>query len=181
MRDDFGRGHCSLRIVAQQFGSAPVQRLPTALEEAVVGRVLDQRVLEAIACLRRRALDEQEVGVGKPVQRCLQLGLVEFGNVTQQPVCEIAPKDRTDLRDLARRAEPVETRSERLLQGWRDGLNAALLASLQKQPRHLLDEQRDAAGPLAHPLDHVFGEGMLGRDLANHARDASTIQRGQRD
>ena len=45
-----------------------MQRLPAALEQAVVGRVLDQRVLEAIVGLRRRALDEQEVGVGKPIQ-----------------------------------------------------------------------------------------------------------------
>ena len=45
-----------------------MQRLPAALEQAVVGRVLDQRVLEAIVGLRRRALDEQEVGFGEPIQ-----------------------------------------------------------------------------------------------------------------
>ena len=54
--------------VAQDFSGAAVQRLPAALEQTVVGRVLDQRVLEAIVRLRRSALDKQQVGFGKPVQ-----------------------------------------------------------------------------------------------------------------
>jgi len=45
----------------------------------------------------------------------LQRGLVEVRNIAQQLVCEIAPKDRADLRDLARRAEPIQARCERLL------------------------------------------------------------------
>ena len=72
MGDDFGLGRRALRIVAQEFGGAAMQRLPAALEQAVVGRVLDQRVLEAIVRLRRRALDKQKVGVGEPIQRRLQ-------------------------------------------------------------------------------------------------------------
>ena len=67
MRDRFGLG-AARSAVAQDFGGAAVQRLAAALEQAVVGRVLDQRVLEAIVGLRRRALDKQEVGVGKPIQ-----------------------------------------------------------------------------------------------------------------
>ena len=61
-----------------------MQRLAAALEQAVVGRVLDQRVLEAIIGLRRRALDEQEVGVGKPIQRGLQRRFVDLRDVAQQ-------------------------------------------------------------------------------------------------
>jgi hypothetical protein len=60
-------------------------------------------------------------------------------------------------------------------------LNAALLSAFTQQARHFLDKQRHAAGPLAHPLDHVFGEGMLGRDLADHLRDPGAIQRSERD
>jgi hypothetical protein len=66
MRDHFG--YRVLVLTAQDFGSAAMQRLTAAFEEAVVGRVLDQRVLEAIARLRRRALDERKVGIGEPVQ-----------------------------------------------------------------------------------------------------------------
>ena len=53
---------------AQRFGRAAVQRLAAALEQALVGRVLDQRVLEAVVGLRWSALDKQQVGVGKPIQ-----------------------------------------------------------------------------------------------------------------
>src|SRR6516164_374894 len=100
-----------------------MERLPSALEQAVVGRVLDQRVLEAIVGLRRRALDKQKVGFGEPLQRRLQRQLVKFGDATQQLVREVASKNRPDLRYFSRGAEPIESRSERLLQGRRDRLN----------------------------------------------------------
>ena len=80
-----------------------MQRLAAALEQAVVGRVLDQRVLEAIVGLRWSALDKQQVGVGKPIQRCLKRRLIDLGNVAQQRIDEIASKNRADLRDLTRR------------------------------------------------------------------------------
>ena len=75
MRDRFGLG---VRV-AQRLGGAAMQRLAAALEQALVGRVLDQRVLEAIVRLRRRALDEQEVGLGEPLERGLQARLVDPG------------------------------------------------------------------------------------------------------
>ena len=51
-------------------------------------------------------------------------------------------------------------------------MNAALLASFNKQAGHFLNKQRHAAGPLVDPLDQLFGECMAGRDFADHARDA---------
>ena len=48
-----------------------MERLAAALEKALVGRVLDQRVLETIASLRARALGEQEVCIGELVERRL--------------------------------------------------------------------------------------------------------------
>jgi hypothetical protein len=62
---------------------------------------------------------------------------------------KLAPQHRADLRDLPRRPEPVEARGERLLQGRRDCLRAALGAALEQEARDLLDEQRHAAGALA--------------------------------
>ena len=58
---------------------------------------------------------------------------------------------------------------------------AALRATLHQQPGHFLNKQRHAAGALVDPLDQLFGQCMAGRDFADHARDAGTIQRGQRD
>ena len=46
-------------LIAQGFRRAPVQRLAAALEQILVGRVLDQRVLEAVFGVRRQALDKR--------------------------------------------------------------------------------------------------------------------------
>ena len=75
MGDRFGLG---VRV-AQRLGRAAVQRLAAALEQALVGRVLDQRVLETVGGGRRGAVDEQEVGFREPIQRGLQARLVEAG------------------------------------------------------------------------------------------------------
>ena len=153
MRDRLGLGV----VFDEGLRRAAVQRLPATLEKAVVGGVLDQGVLEAIVGLRWSALDKQEIGVGKPVQRRLQRRLINFGDVARQRIGKIASKHRPDLRHLTRRPKPIEARSKGLLQGRRDGLNTALLAAFKKQARDFLYEQRHAAGPLAHAFDHFLG------------------------
>ena len=86
----------------------------------------------------------------------MQRRLIDLGDVAQQRIDEIASKNRADLRHLARRPQPIEARGKRLLQGRRDGLNSAVLAAFNKQARHLLNEQRHAAGALADPLDNLL-------------------------
>ena len=78
MGDRFGLG---VRV-DQRVSGAAVKRLAAALEQALVGRVLDQRVLEAVGGGRRGAVDEQEVGFREPIQRGLQARVVESGGVT---------------------------------------------------------------------------------------------------
>jgi len=56
-----------------------VKRLAPALEQAFVGRVLDQGVFETVGARRGGAIDEQEVGLREPIQRGLQAQLVESG------------------------------------------------------------------------------------------------------
>ena len=68
MGDCFGLGVG----VAQRLGRVAMQRLATALEQALVGRILDQRVLETVGGGRRGAVDEQEVGFREAVERGLQ-------------------------------------------------------------------------------------------------------------
>ena len=135
---------------------AAMKPLTAALEEAVVGCVLDQRVLETIARLRRDAVNEQDVGFRETLERGLQRRLFDFRDVAQEQIGEVTSKHRADLRRLTRGPEPVEARGERVLQGQRDRLCAALFSALEKEPGHLLDEQGHAAGALAHPLDHVL-------------------------
>ena len=74
MGDDFRLGRGAVRLIAQEFGCAAVQRLSAALEQAVVGRVLDQRVLEAIVRLMARALGDEEVRVSESIEGGLERG-----------------------------------------------------------------------------------------------------------
>ena len=92
-------------------------------------------------------------------------------------VREAAPDHRADLRHLARRAEPVEPRHQRLLQRRRDRLDAALLAALQQKPRHFLDEQRHAAGARGDVLDHVARQRVAGGKLRHHVAHLRAIER----
>ena len=55
--------------MAKRLGRADMQSLPAAFEQAVIGGVLDQRVLETIEAGRRRdAFDEEQVGVDQLIQ-----------------------------------------------------------------------------------------------------------------
>ena len=56
----------------QDFRRAAVKRLAAAFQQAFVGGVLDQRVLEAIGRLRRDSFNEQDVGFGQPLKGRLQ-------------------------------------------------------------------------------------------------------------
>jgi hypothetical protein len=49
-----------------------MQRLAPAFQETVIGRVSDQRVLEAVGRIWRRALDEQKIGSGEVLEGRLQ-------------------------------------------------------------------------------------------------------------
>ncbi len=64
MCDRFRLGRRALRTVAQDFSGAAVQRLAAAFQQAIVGGVLNQCVLEAVVRLQSIALDEQNVGLG---------------------------------------------------------------------------------------------------------------------
>ena len=67
MGDRFGLGLGG----EQRVGRVAVQRQAAALEKALVGRVLNQRVLETVGGGRRGAVDEQEVGFHEPIERGL--------------------------------------------------------------------------------------------------------------
>ena len=87
-----------------------MQELTPALEQILIGRVLNERVLETIISFGRQALHQQDVGVGKPFQRGLQGSVLQIGHSTKQWVGEVASDHSADLRYLARWAEPVEPR-----------------------------------------------------------------------
>jgi hypothetical protein len=89
-----------------------VQDLPPAPEQGLVGGVLDQRVLEGVARVGRRAGAEQQLRLFELRQCRAQRRLVAAGDRAQQRVGELAADRRADLRDLLDRRQPVEARRQ---------------------------------------------------------------------
>ena len=58
MGDRLRLGRLAAGLAAENFSGAAMQGLTAALEEALVGGVLDQRVLKTIGRLRADALDQ---------------------------------------------------------------------------------------------------------------------------
>ena len=167
------------------FARSAVERLAAALEKALVGRVLNQRVLEAIGRLRTGALDEQEVRVDKAIERGLYAAVVGCGyredQGAQQGIGEIASQHRPVLRHFARFAKPVEAGRERLLKRRRNCLQATGFPALEQKARDLLDEQWHAASAFTHPFDDLLGQRMARGDLADHLSNLPAVERGERD
>ena len=111
--DEFRLGRRDRReLAAQGIGDLPVQDLPPALEQRFVGGVLDQRVLEGVARVGRRAGAEQQLRLFELHQCCAQCRLVAPGDGAQQRVGEFAADRGADLRDLLDRRQPVKARRQ---------------------------------------------------------------------
>ena len=141
-------------LLLEDRGDAGVQLLPATAQQAAVGRLLDQCVLEAVGRLRRRAAPEHQLGIDQLLQGLLQIALAQWRHRGQQRIGELAPDRRTDLRHLLDRSEAVEARHQRVVQGRgnRERRQRVLLG-VGDQPRfqhglgQLLEEQRHAVGP----------------------------------
>jgi hypothetical protein len=55
-------------------------------------------------------------------------------------------------------------------------LNSALLATFNKQARHLLNEQWHAARALTDPFDNLLRKNVLRGDVADHASNISPVE-----
>src|SRR5262249_6336394 len=111
MCQQFRLGGRSVReAVAQNLGDAPMQHLPPALKEIFVGRILNERMLEAIVAVWREALDEQNIGFRELFQRGLQRCVGHTGERAEKTIGEATSNPRADLRYLSGRAKAVEPR-----------------------------------------------------------------------
>src|ERR1700730_959450 len=100
LREDFGLGLNHLgRMGFERFGDPRVQLLPSAAKQAVVRRVLDQRVLETVNRVGRCTTLERQLRGDEPAESGLQLVLVKTGNDAQQRVRKLASNRGTNLRD----------------------------------------------------------------------------------
>jgi hypothetical protein len=81
MRDDLWLAFGDRRqAVTQRLADASMQNLSPALEKTLIGRVLDQGMLEAVDCLRRDAASGRQLGLFEPGERHLQRSLIERGH-----------------------------------------------------------------------------------------------------
>ncbi len=77
-----------------------VDRLPLGFEQALVGGVADQRVLEAVVRLGRAAAAEDELGLEQLVESGRQLFRRLVGDRGEQAVVELAADAGGNLGDL---------------------------------------------------------------------------------
>ena len=99
---------------------AGVQLLAAGLEQRLIGGVLDQRVLEAVGGLGRRAAAEHQLGCDQLVEGGAQLVLGPVGDRGEQLVGELAADHGADLGHLLDRREAIEPGHQRVVQGRRD-------------------------------------------------------------
>ena len=93
--DDLWRG-----VGLQRLGDLQVQPLSTLAQQALVGDVLDQRVLEGVERVGRAAGAKDQLRLLQPLQRLGQLAVAGLGDLGQELVAELAADDGTDLGDL---------------------------------------------------------------------------------
>ncbi len=98
-----------------------VQLLPPALEQALIGHVPHQSVLEAIDRFRWLAMAEHEFSFLKLGESLFQCRLFAPGHLTNEGVGELAPDSGSDLADLFHRRHPVEACHQGVLECRRNG------------------------------------------------------------
>ena len=101
-----------------------VERLATRAQQALVGRLLHQCVLEAVAALDEVAAREREPGLDELGERRVEFGLADAGDRGEQRARELAADDGRHLRHVLDPPKPVEPRHQRILQGRRHRLAA---------------------------------------------------------
>ena len=76
MGEQLGLGRYNLgELCFERRGDPGMKVLAPAAQQAVIGCVPDQRVLELEGGARRRAPAEDEAGIGQPIQRVSQFGV----------------------------------------------------------------------------------------------------------
>ena len=172
MRQQF---RCSVPVGLQGIYQLGVDGLAPALEQALVGGVADERVLEDVGAFRDVMTAEDQFRLEQPRQRVLQPRSAEGGDRLEQLEAELAPDAGGSLRHLLHRLQAVEPRHQRIVQRGGDGellerrrqletrrgLREA--PGLQHGLGQLLDEQRHAVGPDGDLVNDRVGQGLAAR------------------
>ncbi len=171
----------------------PVQGLAPPLQDALVGHVVGERVLEHEGQLGMGDLLVDQLEGAKLAYHCTH-GLARLDDPLQQTQCELAADHRRHLdRPLRLLLEPVDPRHQHALDavGDRDlgqiacELDAALLdpehALLQERPGDLLDEEGIPLGLLHDQLTKLRRQLRRLDDRAGHGRHLGRREGLERD
>ena len=161
--------------------------LAPASQEAAVGRVLDEGVLEHIGGFRRLAVGVDQIRRGQLRERGIERARRHRRDRGKQTIREFAPDGGADLRDLLDRREPVETRHQRVVQGHRnrgngDRLKHVILARVVEHPGfedrlgHFLDKQGNPVGLADDDLRNLGGKALAVRQAGEHRADLILAQ-----
>jgi hypothetical protein len=99
----------------QRLGDAGVQLLAPALEHRLVGSVLNQRMLEGVGRLGRRATAENQLRADQLLKGITQLVRGHRRHRRKQLVGELPADHGTGLDDLLDRSEAVEAGHQRIV------------------------------------------------------------------
>ena len=103
----------NLRELAfEGFGDAGMKRAARLAQQRAIGRVLHQRVLEQISCMRRHALPEQQTGRNETVERRLPSSASGLRTTAASSACEnsrpiAAPICATSLAEPSRSSRAI--------------------------------------------------------------------------
>jgi len=95
--------------------------LSRPLQQRLVRRIVNQRVLEDVLRTRAPSSLVKQFGIHQLVQSKLQRGLFERDDRLQHFVRKFPPEDRTELRNFANRRQPIQSRHQQVLQRGRNG------------------------------------------------------------
>ena len=156
-------------VLCQHLGNALVVLLPRAPEQRLIGRVLDEGMLERVGGLRRQAPLVEQLGLHQLRQAPLQRQLVQGRHGLQQLIGKRPPQDGPQLRHVfrPRRADPAAPSGSPA--AWRESPAGAAGRSAHSGPRCFLEPARlqHRLGQLFHKQRHAIG---LGHDLLQHRR-----------
>jgi hypothetical protein len=103
-------------LLFERLRNPGMQLLALRLEQRLVGRVLDQGVLEAVGRLGWDAAAEYQLGCDQLIEGGLQFRVRAVGHRSEQRMGELAADRGADLRDLLDRGEAVEAGEQRVVE-----------------------------------------------------------------
>ena len=159
----------------QGLGDLAVDLLPGGAQQRLVGRVLDQRVLEGIGRRRRGIGGIDQIELQQPAQHQLERGAAAARDLLQQLKAKLATNHRGQLGHRLVGAQPVDAGHQRVVHGVGDQpgrqravqlvavVQLAQHAGLEDGARDRLDKQRHPTGALDQLAQHALGQ-RLGAD-----------------